>query len=120
VPTAEKSIARLKLLAVLFEAMGNLISTIGKQEEETQQENFFSEFTTDALATITGFSETLNAEELGKLMQLLLKLTTHTSTLGKLFELTPKQKIDVGNELTKLSNETNSLVDNVKKRTRNG
>ena len=114
----EKNIARIRLLAVLCESMSYLILTMGREEKKSGEINFFKKFSSDIMAIINDFSESITAEELGVLMRLIVRLTNHTSTLQKLFELTPEAKISIGEDLKDLSKQINLLVERIETRAR--
>ncbi|MGH9879190.1 MAG: hypothetical protein ACRD5H_16290 [Nitrososphaerales archaeon] len=99
--------------------MGDLIKNVGDAEIRTSESDFFKGFTNDSLKLMNEFSEVLQLDELGALMKLLLKLTNHTANLSKFFNLTPDQKIAVGQDLKSLADETMALMQKVKGRTQN-
>ena len=112
----ETTSGRIKLLATLFRAMGNFVVTIGKEEKEIGELEFFKKFTTDSLGLIAEFAEYLTSEELGILMNLLLKLTNHVENLSNLFQISPEQKLIVGQDLIKLSSDSIDLMNRINER----
>ncbi len=111
------AIDQLKLLNVLFKDMSNLLINLGKAELRSPETDFFSRLSSDSIRLMNEFSENLTPEELGHFMKLLIKLTGHTQNLANFMQLTPEEKIVVGDDIKKLANDTLVLITQIMKRT---
>ena len=112
----DENINRMKLLYTLLEDMGNLIQHLGEKENEVNETEFLKSFSTNSISILNELSDSLNAEELGKLMKLLIKLSQHGSNLTNFLELSSNDKIVVGKDIKKLADETNLLISILEKR----
>ena len=111
-----KTLNRLKLLQVLFDGMSNLMIHLGEEEKKTQQPFFFQEFIKNSQVLLRDFSETLTPEELGRLMKLFIKLGNYGTNLQNVLELSAEDKIIIGKDIRSLSEETEVLITDIKKR----
>lgn len=111
-----KILNQLKLLQILFCDMGTLMKNLGNEEKKNNEKTFFKSFGKDSRSFLTEISNDLTAEELGKLMKLLIKLSSFGTNLQNFLSLESDDKITIGDEINSLAIETQTLIDNISNR----